>query len=65
MNAYICQEKIINFLTSFFHRKLFFEILEHLEHSNKTLVSMDGIYKMFVRKTNRENLDQTASSEAV
>ena len=33
--------------------------------SNKMLVSRAGIHKMFVRIANREDPDQTASSEAV
>ena len=33
--------------------------------SNKILIFRDGIYKMHVRITNREDPDQTASSEAV
>ena len=32
---------------------------------NKTLVIRAGIHKMLVRTANREDLDQTASSEAV
>ena len=33
--------------------------------SNKVLVIRAGIHKMLVRKANREDPDQTASSEAV
>ena len=33
--------------------------------SNKMLVSRAGTHKMFVRKANREDPDQTASKEAV
>ena len=33
--------------------------------SNKMLVIRAGIYKFLVRISNREDLDQTASSEAV
>ena len=37
----------------------------HFLFSNKMLVIRVGIHKMFVRIENREDPDQTASSEAV
>ena len=55
----------IMYFTMLFYNKVNFKYSLFLLFSNKMLVFKAGSHKMLVRIANREDLDQTASSEAV